>query len=184
MLHPYFQFKTVSYDTKPFKGPLSTLDDTSSTVAGHCTEPEQPRLQSGRVCRVQNSPWLGDDCSSCSLRRMLPPLEGRWWWCFFLFLMRIFPISSCGEGSGCPGSSWSQTKDTTDKLSGWWHFETRRRKNRVKGFSQSEMARSVRAEAPSLILIMNNYPGSTYWTTLIFNRHHVVQTNLCFRHKI
>ena len=58
-------------------------------------------------------PLLGDDCSSSSLRRMLPPLEGLWW-CFFLFLMRIFPSISCGEGSACPGISCSHIQDTME----------------------------------------------------------------------
>lgn len=118
---------------------------SARSMYGAGTQPHLQPLRHLQPARVsQHSPWLGDDCSSCSLRRMLPPLEGRWWWCFFLFFMRIFPSSSCGEGSGCPGSSWSQTEDVKGELSGWWHFGTGKKK-RAQGFSKTEMACMVRA---------------------------------------
>lgn len=52
-------------------------------------------------------PFSGDACSSApspTLRLTLPPLDALWW-CFFLFFIRILPISSWGLGNGWPGSS-------------------------------------------------------------------------------
>lgn len=61
------------------------------------------------VLRVY-TPFKGEDCSSVpSLRLMLPPLEALCG-CFFLFLIKIFPISSWGLGSCWPGTSCKNNK--------------------------------------------------------------------------
>lgn len=62
------------------------------------------------VLRVY-TPFKGEECSSVpSLRLMLPPLEALCW-CFFLFLIKIFPMSSWGLGSCLPGSSCKNNKN-------------------------------------------------------------------------